>query len=142
MTDCMYCNPEDAHRLELMTPIAGLQVSALHFYREQSYPGRCVLVYDRHVHKLTDLDPAAYAAFFQDAARAAKALTRLYHPDKINYLVLGDLCPHLHLHLVPKYQGGTDWGTMFQMMPEPAHFLSPEKEQAEIEKIRAALEED
>lgn len=44
-------------------------------------------------------------AFFEDASKAAQKLTELYHPDKINYLILGDLCPHLHLHLVPKYQG-------------------------------------
>lgn len=73
--------------------------------------------------------------------KAADTLTRLYHPDKINYLILGDLCPHLHVHLVPKYQGGADWGTMFRMMPEPTRFLSPQEEARQIEGIRAALEE-
>ena len=63
----------------------------------------------------------------------------LYQQDKINYLVLGDLCPHLHIHLVPKYEGGKSWGTIFEMMPEPPKFLSAEDEAKEIEKIRAAL---
>lgn len=138
--DCMYCQADDERRLKLMTPVAGLQVSTLHLYREQSYPGRCVLVYNEHVHKLTDLTPEEYAAFFQDVAKAAHALTELYHPDKINYLVLGDLCPHLHIHLVPKYQDGTDWGGIFQMMPEPQKYLTEAEEAAEIQKIREKLE--
>ena len=56
MADCMYCDPQDVRRLELMTPIAPLEASTLHFYREQTYPGRCVLVYHRHVHRLTELE--------------------------------------------------------------------------------------
>lgn len=141
MADCMYCDPQDVRRLELMTPIAPLEASTLHFYREQTYPGRYVLVYHRHVHRLTELEPEEYAALFRDVRKAADTLTRLYHPDKINYLILGDLCPHLHVHLVPKYQGGADWGTMFRMMPEPTRFLSPQEEARQIEGIRAALEE-
>ena len=139
--DCMYCGADDPRRTELMTEIASLGVSTLHFYREQSYPGRCVLVYGKHVQKLTDLDADEYRTFFEDVRKAAAMLTKLYKPDKINYLVLGDLCPHLHIHLVPKYSGGTDWGKIFQMMPEPAVFLSPEEERLEIEKIRRALED-
>lgn len=137
---CMYCEKEDARRLALMVPVVKLNTAILHLYREQSYPGRCVLVYDRHVQKLTDLTAEEHAAFFRDVQHAAQVLTKLYHPDKINYLVLGDLCPHLHLHLVPKYQGGTDWGSIFQMMPNPAYFLSGEEEAAEVERIRRAFE--
>lgn len=139
--ECMYCQAEDERRLRLMTKITKLKVSTLYFYREQSYPGRCVLVYRDHVRKLTDLTPEAYTAFFTDVAKAAQALTDLYHPDKINYLVLGDLCPHLHIHLVPKYQGGTDWGEIFQMMPEPQRYLHEAEEKEEIQKICKKLEE-
>lgn len=139
MNDCMYCEARDERRLALMTPICDLSVSSLHLYREQSCPGRCVLVFNEHKHKLTDLTDEEYAAFFADVRKAAKALTALYQPDKINYLVLGDLCPHLHIHLVPKYEGGKSWGTIFEMMPEPPKFLSAEDEAKEIEKIRAAL---
>lgn len=138
--DCMYCREDDQRRLDLMTKIADLEVTALHLYREQTYPGRCVLVYGKHVHKITDLSSEEAAAFFRDVHRAARALTALYHPDKINYLVLGDLSPHLHMHLVPKYEGGADWGQIFRMMPEEGLFLTPEAEKASVEEIRRALE--
>lgn len=137
----MYCVVDDSRRLHLMTHVADLEVSSLHFYREQTYPGRCVLVFRNHVHKLTDLTAEEHAAFFRDVARCASALTDLYRPGKINYLVMGDMSPHLHIHLVPKYPDKPDWGTIFQMMPEPSLFLSPEEEAAEIQRIRAALKE-
>ena len=60
---CMYCEAGDERRLELMTPIVDLKVSSLHFYREQSYPGRCVLVYHKHIQKLTDLEPEEYMGY-------------------------------------------------------------------------------
>ena len=138
---CMYCETKNERRLELMTPIANLNVSTLHLYREQSYPGRCVLVYHEHIQKLTDLKTDEYNAFFADVSKAAHVLTKLYHPEKMNYLVLGDICPHLHLHLVPKYQNGADWGKMFQMMPEAHKLLTMEEETAEVLKIKKALEE-
>ncbi|MCI8556661.1 MAG: HIT family protein [Lachnospiraceae bacterium] len=139
--DCMYCQLADHRRLQLMTWIGELKVSALHLYREQSYLGRCVLVYHEHVQKLTDLAPRVHAAFFKDVEVAAHVLTEVYHPDKINYLILGDLCQHLHIHLVPKYQEGTDWGRIFQMMPEPHKYLEKKQEAVEIQKIRQKLKD-
>ena len=139
MNDCMYCK-KDERLIKLMTEVIRLDLTTVYLYREQSYPGRCVVAMNRHVHKLTDLAPEEHAAFFAEVSKIAKALTELYRPDKINYLVLGDMSPHLHIHLVPKYQGGTDWGTLFQMMPEPQKYLSAEEEAAEVLKIRKALE--
>lgn len=52
---------------------------------------------------------------------------RLYQPDKINYLVFGDTGTHLHVHIVPKYQGGKDWGKVFLTdEPSPVYLTEPE----------------
>ncbi len=32
--------------------------------------------------------------------------------------------PHLHMHLVPKYPDGANWGATFTMMPDPKKLLS------------------
>ena len=94
MADCMYCDPQDVRRLELMTPIAPLEASTLHFYREQTYPGRCVLVYHRHVHRLTELEPEApdlpfglgsgAAVIYGVTGGVAEAVVRYCLPDKSN----------------------------------------------------------
>jgi len=35
-----------------------------------------------------------------DAARVAQALDHVYRPAKIKYSVVGNLCPHVHGHLI------------------------------------------
>lgn len=32
--------------------------------------------------------------------------------------MLSTKLPHLHFHLVPKYEGGSSWGSTFDMMQE------------------------
>ena len=51
--------------------------------------------------------------YFEELAATAKAIFELYHPDKINYATFGDLVPHVHVHVVPKYKDGPDWGNPF-----------------------------
>ena len=44
-------------------------------------------------------------AFFRDLMLAAQALEQVYRPDKMNLQILGNLIPHLHAHLTPRYHG-------------------------------------
>ena len=56
-------------------------------------------------------------AFFADVNRAAKAIHKVFKPDKLNYGAYGDMGCHLHMHLCPKYKGGDEWGGTFTMNP-------------------------
>ena len=76
--------------------------------------------------------------FIADVVRASRAIHKAFSPDKVNYGAYGDTGCHLHVHLVPKYEGGDEWGGVFQMNPG-LKYLS-EAEYAEmIEKIKACL---
>ena len=73
-----------------------------------------------------------------ESARAAKAIHAVFHPEKLNYGAYGDTGCHLHVHLVPKYRDGFEWGGVFAM--NPGQKKLSESEYAEMaEKIRAAL---
>ena len=77
-------------------------------------------------------------AFFADVAKAARAIHKVYQPNKVNYGAYGDTGCHLHMHLVPKYEGGPEWGGVFEM--NPGKVLLTDAEYEEIaEKIRQAL---
>lgn len=54
----------------------------------------------------------------EDIAKAANAIHKAFHPDKVNYGSYGDTDCHLHMHLVPKYKDGNEWGGVFQMNPQ------------------------
>jgi diadenosine tetraphosphate (Ap4A) HIT family hydrolase len=42
--------------------------------------------------------------------RVAKALDEVFHPDKMNYELLGNTSAHMHWHLVPRYKNDGFWG--------------------------------
>ncbi|HBR02803.1 MAG TPA: HIT family protein [Ruminiclostridium sp.] len=135
---CMYCQ-EDNRLCELMLKVAKLDTSTVYLYRETSYPGRCVLAVNRHVHKLTELSEEERNGLFREVTLVAGAIISLYGPQHMNYLILGDKSPHLHVHLVPKYQDGKDWGSVFQMMPSPSKFLEDQEYSRQIALLRQEL---
>lgn len=114
--NCAYCM-----RGELLDKfgiyICDLSVSTLILFKEQSHPGRCIVAYKDHVSEIVDISDAERDAFFADVNRAAKAIHAAFHPDKLNYGAYGDTGRHLHIHLVPKYKDGYEWGGVFEMNP-------------------------
>lgn len=118
--------------------ICDLSVSQLILFKEQSHPGRVIVAYKDHVSEMVDISPEDRAAFFEDVAKAANAIHKAFHPDKVNYGAYGDGGCHLHMHLVPKYKDGFEWGTTFAMNPGKTYLT--ESEYAEmIQKIKDAL---
>ena len=118
--------------------ICDLQVSQLILFKEQSHPGRVIVAYKDHVSELVDITPEERALFMEDIAKAAKAIHKVFNPDKVNYGAYGDGGCHLHFHLVPKYKDNFEWGTPFAMNPQKTYLTDAEYE-AMIAKIKAAL---
>ena len=138
LPDCFYCR-KDQRLHDLMIEIAPLAASTLFLFREQTHPGRCVVAYRGHVNELFELPAAELALFMQDVARAAKAIKVATGAKKINYGAYSDKLPHLHFHLVPKYEGGASWGSTFEMMPANKRLLDEAGYAAQIAAIKAAL---
>jgi diadenosine tetraphosphate (Ap4A) HIT family hydrolase len=46
---------------------------------------------------------------------------------------------HLHCHIVPKYEGGLHYGSVFEMNPQPGVALTDEQYRQTIEKIKQYL---
>jgi len=136
--DCSYC-ARDARLTKILIEVCRLEVSTLYLFREQTYRGRCVIALDAHETELFQLDPAALWHFTRDVARAAAALRRAFGPDKINYAIYGDLAPHLHYHVVPKYRGGPSWGEPFALHPPAQQYLSEDGYRQIIGAITASL---
>lgn len=135
--NCAYCMGGDLLD-KFGIPICDLQVSSLILFKEQSKPGRVIVAYKDHVSELVNLTDEERNAFMADVARAAKALHAAFHPNKVNYGAYGDTGCHLHMHLVPKYEGGDEWGGIFQMNPSKV-YLTAEEYEAMIAKIKACL---
>jgi hypothetical protein len=138
LPDCQYCR-KDQRLHDLMIEIGPMSVSTLYLFREQTHRGRCVVAYHGHVNELFELPEAELIAFTKDVAQAARAIKTAVKAKKINYGAYSDKLPHLHMHLVPKYEGGTAWGAPFEMMPAPKQFLSADDYAALIAAIKREL---
>lgn len=122
-----------------MVEVGQVPGGTLYLHRDQTHPGRLLLVVSRHVRKVTDLSPEEYTALMDSMYRAAQAVTTLYQPDKINYLIFGDVSTHLHIHIVPKYRQGKDWGKVFLTdEPDPV-YLTEEAYQNQTAALRQQL---
>ena len=118
--------------------ICDLQVSSLILFKEQSKPGRVIVAYKDHVSEIVDISEEERNLFMADVTRAAKALHAAFKPNKVNYGAYGDTGCHLHMHLVPKYEGGDEWGGIFQMNPGKVYLTDAEYAEM-IEKIKANI---
>ena len=135
--DCMYCM-EDERRNQLMIEIAQLEVSTVFLFKEQTYKGRCNVVYKDHVKELFHLEEQDLTSFMKDVKKVAEAVDKAFSPNKINYGAYGDTLHHLHMHVVPKYEGKENWGSTFEMNPGNI-YLTDQEYQERIQEIKKYL---
>jgi diadenosine tetraphosphate (Ap4A) HIT family hydrolase len=80
-----------------------LRVSRWLLGANQHVRGYSVLVLDRHAIEFHDLSPDMRSAFSEDIADAGRTLARVLNPIKMNIEMQGNVVPHLHCHLKPRY---------------------------------------
>lgn len=91
--------------------IGDLKVSTLMLFRDQRFRGYCILSFaPRGATSLEALSDEEYQAFFNDLRAASRAIRTALKPDHMNYELLGNSNPHLHWHIVPRYQTDPRWG--------------------------------
>jgi len=122
-----------------MIDVGSLAVSTVYLFREQTHRGRCVVAYNAHVNELFELADGELTLFMRDVARVAQAIKNAFGPQKINYGAYSDKLPHLHMHIVPKYEGGAAWGAPFEMMPASRKLLPEAENLSLIQAIRSQL---
>jgi diadenosine tetraphosphate (Ap4A) HIT family hydrolase len=86
--------------------IAETEVSYTRLAHNQTHAGYTAVILKRHVVELYQLPAAERAAFMDDVARASQAVDELFHPVKLDVMMMGHLCPHLHCHVFPQYPDG------------------------------------
>ncbi|MDR3049247.1 MAG: HIT family protein [Elusimicrobiota bacterium] len=137
MENCFYC--EKGEKLNsLMIKIIELSNSIVYLNRNQKHKGRSIVTFKGHKKEWFDLTPEENKGFFADTALVAKALNNVFKPNKINYATFGDTVPHTHIHVVPKYEGGFQWGKFFD--DSEKEFLTEDQYKDLISKISAEIE--
>ena len=78
---------------------------------EPRYPGFCRVILERHAREMTDL-PAADRSRLMDVVFAVEASVReAMEPDKMNVASLGNMTPHVHWHVIPRFRDDAHFPT-------------------------------
>lgn len=95
--DCLLCR-EDGGALVVKNEL--LRVVLVD---EADYPGFARVIVNAHAKEMTDLDPAALARVMAAVYAVEDALRAVLAPDKVNLASLGNVVPHLHWHVIPRF---------------------------------------
>ena len=70
---------------------------------EADYPGFCRVIWSAHVREMTDLSQADREHLMRVVHEVERALRDTLDPLKINLASLGNLTPHVHWHVIPRF---------------------------------------
>lgn len=71
---------------------------------EPAFPGFTRVVWQDHVAEMTDLSAADRDHFMQVVWTVETVQRTVFQPDKINLAALGNMVPHLHWHVIPRWR--------------------------------------
>ena len=90
---------------------------------EPGYPGFCRVIWNAHVREMTDLPECERELLMHTVFSVETVLRELLRPHKINLASLGNIAPHLHWHVIPRFENDPHfpqpvWGQQ-QRNPQP-----------------------
>lgn len=136
--ECFYCE-KNSELQKKMIEIKEFEYSTFYLNKDQKYYGRSILAFKKHKKEIFELTNIERASFFDELSLVALTLNKVVNPDKLNYAIYGDLVPHLHVHIVPKYKNGDDWGEAFINNSPTVTALSDSDYNSLIQNIREGL---
>lgn len=70
---------------------------------ETEYPGFTRVVWNAHVKEMTDLAPQERTRVMEAVWAVEAAQRAVMAPEKINLASFGNMTPHVHWHVIPRY---------------------------------------
>jgi diadenosine tetraphosphate (Ap4A) HIT family hydrolase len=71
---------------------------------DPQYPGFCRVILNRHVEEMTDLSASERLQIMTMVFAVESTIRLVVQPDKINLASLGNVVPHLHWHIIPRFE--------------------------------------
>lgn len=98
----------------LCTDVGGVLVYQAQHFRviqadEADFPAFYRVVWNRHIAEFSDLSPSDQAGCMRAVATVEQVLRQQLQPTKVNLAALGNAVPHLHWHVIARF----DWDSHF-----------------------------
>ena len=120
MTNCVLCKDE-------LEPEEGQLIGRgddcrVILVNDPDLPGFCRVIWSRHASEMTDLSHGEREHLMSLVFAVEEAIRHVMHPDKVNIAALGNMVPHIHWHVIPRYKDdaffpGSAWSKRVQELP-------------------------
>jgi diadenosine tetraphosphate (Ap4A) HIT family hydrolase len=97
-TDCPLCQTQHSN------PLYGTARWRIVDANERLFPGFTRVIWQAHCKEMTDLSDAHRHELMQVVFEVESVMRAVLKPDKINLASLGNQAPHLHWHVIPRWQ--------------------------------------
>jgi diadenosine tetraphosphate (Ap4A) HIT family hydrolase len=82
---------------------------------DTDYPAYCRVELLEHIKEMSDLPPQQRARMMKVVFAVETAIREVIQPDKINLASLGNKTPHIHWHVIPRFENdkhfpNSHWG--------------------------------
>ena len=102
MTNCVLCKdelkPEEGQIIWRGDDCRVIMVN------DPDLPGFCRVIWNRHVAEMTDLSYGERDHLMTLVFAVEEAVRHVMHPDKVNIAALGNMVPHIHWHVIPRFK--------------------------------------
>ena len=71
---------------------------------EPDFPGFCRVIWNSHQSEMTDLEIEDRSLMMRTVMKVEQVIIDVMQPDKVNLAALGNMVPHLHWHVIPRYK--------------------------------------
>lgn len=93
---------------------------------DPNYVGFCRVILNKHVKEMTDLSEAERMTVMQITFVVERVLRDILQPTKINLASLGNKTPHIHWHVIPRFENDvhfpeTIWSVEVRQTAKPQY---------------------
>lgn len=92
---------------------------------EADYPGFTRVVWNAHLPEMTSLSHHGRDLLMHAVYTVEQVQREVLHPDKVNLASLGNMVPHLHWHVIPRWRGDRHFPDAIWAAPRVAAGAEP-----------------
>lgn len=103
------------------------------------YPGFCRVIWNDHIKEMSDLSSDERAELMNVVWKVESIIRTIMQPHKINLASLGNVTPHLHWHIIPRFKDDLHFPNPIWGQVERSVNTHLPQRQALIPALRAAI---
>jgi len=136
MDTCELCNGDGG---ELIWRNDILRVVRVPGNEGDMYPGFCRVIWNMHIKEMSDLSASERNTLMEVVFTIEQVLRDTLKPEKINLASLGNMTPHVHWHVIPRYLDDVTYPKPIWVQPDKMNRTKSVAVSEWVETVQQAL---